>query len=367
MQKKHWIGLLLIVIAVVGVITAVGQRGENEIRIGSILILSGDGASWGEASKNGTDLAVADVNAGGGIEGKRLVVTHEDNGSYAKQSVSAFNKLTDSGINYIIGPNWSTFGLPLVNLAKTKKTVIISPSLGLKDFNEANEYLFNTWPHDETLSRLLADAVFKAGHRRVAIFGVQDVWNKAQTQFFIERFKELGGDVAFLNEPTPTDKDARGAIAKMKTVGSVDAIIMTNSGFSGFATTVRQLKELGVTLPLYSLTIDQQNLSDCGAACEGLNYLTFLTPSKAFEIRYKAIYNREVEIGADSAYDAVMMLAQAMRATHSTDTTVVAKYLAGIKEYEGVSGHLISDGKRAFTKPYKVMQVVHGVPVEVTK
>ncbi len=367
MLKKLWASLTIVLIALVAIVSFSQKSSPNEIRIGSILILSGEGASWGEASRNGIDLAVADINARGGIEGKRIVVTHEDNQSEPKLAIAALQKLNSAGINFVIGPSWSNSGLPLIDLANKSKTLMISPSLGLKDFNEGSPYLFNTWPHDETLSRNLADYIYEAGHHRVVVFGVQDNWTKIQSRAFQERFEQLGGTVALLYEPLSTETDSRAEIAKLKTIVGIDAIVMTDSSFGIFSTTGKQLRELGITSPMYSISPNAQQLTNCMQACEGLEYLTFLTPSTAFETRYKATYNREVEIGSDSAYDAVMMLAKAMEATHSTDTTVVATYLADIKEYQGVSGHLVSDGKRAFTKPYKVMQVVNGEPVDVKK
>ncbi len=371
MNNKVWIGIIAIAVLVVALFGsrqyATNQASQDqEIHIGSILILSGEGASWGEASKNGIDMAVTDINAKGGVLGKQLVVTHEDNQSSASKSVSAFQKLTGSGINFIIGPNWSTFGLPLVDLAKQKKAVVISPSLGLKDFNEANEYLFNTWPHDDALSRKLAEYVYAKGYRNVALFGIQDVWNKTQTQAFSEAFKKLGGTIAFTYEPLISTTDVRSEVAKFKQT-KADAVVLTNSGFSLLPISARQMKDLGVRLPLFSLTLDSKLISDCSGACEGLQFLTFLTPTQEFETRYKQEFKRNVEIGSDSAYDAVMLLAQAMEATKSTDTTVVAHYLARVKEYKGVSGDLVSDGKRAFTKDYKVMVVKDDTPVEVAK
>jgi len=120
-------------------------------------------------------------------------------------------------------------------------------------------------------------------------------------------------------------------------------------------------------LPIYSVTIDDGLLAKCNGKCEGLTFLTYLTPTKNFEQRYKAVYGGDIQMGADSAYDAVMMIAQAMKATKSTDPDKVKDYMSSIKEYDGVSGHLKSDGIRAFTKPYVIKKVVGGKAVTVTE
>ncbi len=371
-MKKYIVAVVIVLILFAGFVFTKNNKGSlkngEEIKIGSILILTGEGASWGESSKNGIDLAVEEINKDGGINGKKLTVVHEDNASEPKKAISAFNKLTDlDGVKFIIGPNWSNSGLPLVDLAKQKKVVMISPSLGVKDFNEANEYLFNTWPHDFILSRNLADYVYEKGFKNVALFGAQDVWVKDQTKNFKERFEELGGKVSFLYEPNTDQTDVRTEIAKLKNNKSIDAVVMTIDGYSLTDVVAKQLKDLSVKLPIFSITIDKKIIADCQNACEGMTFLTFLTPSKSFEEKYVRKYNREVEIGADSAYDAVMMLAKAMRYTKSEDPDIVSKFISSMTNYDGISGKLVSDGKRAFTKDYLIKIVKNGEPVTVSK
>jgi branched-chain amino acid transport system substrate-binding protein len=97
-----------------------------------------------------------------------------------------------------------------------------------------------------------------------------------------------------------------------------------------------------------------------------MEYLSFLTPTAQFRTDYESRFGIPIDIGADSAYDAVMMLAQSIREAASFDPAVVAKELARIKSYEGVSGALKSDGKRGFLKPsYKIQRVVAGKSVDV--
>lgn len=359
--------LLIVVVALLGY----GVRGETEesvISLGGVMILSGEGASWGEASKNGMELAIKDLNERGGVNGKKVRGIYEDDGSDPQKAVSAFRKLVDSDhVKFIVGPNWSKTGLAIAPLADAAKAVVVSPSLGVREFNEASSYLFNTWQHDDILSAKLADIVYAKGHRRVALFGAQDPWVKVQTQAFKARFEELGGKVARVYEPTTETTDERTEIQKVLADKSIDAVVMTTDGYSLTYIGARQLRELGSTLPMFNITVDEKILADCGADCDGMIFPTSLTPTKEFETKYKAAYNREVEIGADSAYDAVMMIAEAMEATNSEDPDVVKEYMASIKTYEGVSGTLVSDGKRAFTKDYLLKRSEGGVPVTIVE
>ncbi len=312
------------------------------------------------------ELAIKEINENGGIDGRPLKGIYEDDGSDPKKSIGAFNKLTGSdGVQFIIGPNWSNTGIALTDLIKQKKVVAISPSLGLKEYNESSDYVFNTWPHDEILSSNLAQYVYDKGYRNVALIGANDVWVKAQTQAFSENFLKLGGKIAFLSELPITQTDVNSEVTKIKNNETIDAVVMTIDGYILTDIFAQRLKEFGVTHPIYSLTVDRHIIDSCEGACEGMTFLTFLTPTTDFEAKYKAAYDREVEIGADSAYDAVMLLAEAFKETNSTDPEQVKVYLGAIKEYDGASGKLISDGKRGFTKPYLIKQVINGVPVTV--
>ena len=343
----------------------VARESTGPIKIGAIMILSGPGASYGEASRNGMALAIEDINNVGGVNGRLFEGIYENDEADPKKTVSAFKKLTTyHGVKFIIGPNWSNTGLAVKDLAKETRTVMISPSLGIKEFNEDNEYLFNTWPHDDILSAELARIVYANGHRRVAILGAEDTWALNQTQAFKQTFEKIGGEVIFVYEPPSGTTDVRAEVAKLNKLNP-DAVVMTSAGYGLLTVYSRQLEEMGVNVPLYPITIPENEIAACGAFCEGMIFPTFLTPTADFYAKYKAKYEREVELGADSAYDAVMMLAEAMKATNSTDPEKVKVYLANFKTFDGASGHLVSDGKRAFTKDHVLKVVRNAVPVDL--
>lgn len=335
---------------------------NDPIMIGSILILSGEGAAWGVASQRGIDMAITDINNSGGVLGRPLVVNHQDDAGDPKQSISAFQQLVNyQGVNLIIGPTWSNLGLPLIKLADHKKIIMISPSLGVADFNESSKFLFNTWPHDFVLSQKLAEHVFSKGHRNIALVGAEQVWVKEQTQAFKERFEELGGSLSLIFEPLPGTTDLRTEALKIHN-SNVDALVSTTDGIIIGSLVAKALKEFGSKLPMYSVTLDQAAIDAAQGGFEGLEFYTSLTPTPEFNNRYENLYNTNIDVGADSAYDAVMMLAEAINKTGSLDSEVVALELTNIKSYQGVSGNLISDGKRAFTKKAVLKKVANGKP-----
>jgi branched-chain amino acid transport system substrate-binding protein len=368
MNKKIIIGIVIIILIVLGVWVSNKNQNNlsaiNEIKIGSILIESGDGASWGEAARNGMDLAIKEINDQGGILGKKVVAIHEDDAGDPAKTVGAFRKLTQTdGVKFIVGPSWSKNGDPIKDLITNE--IVISPSLGNANFNETSKFIFNTWPHDYILSAKLADYVLAKGVKNVAILGANEVWCKAQTMAFKERFEKLGGVVSFVYEPTTDQRDVRTDLLKLKQIKDLQAIVVTSDGYGLTSVYGKQMRDLGIKMPTYSITLDNTVIKNCEGTCNGWEFLTALTPKADFSAKYKSIYNREVEIGSDSAYDAVMLIAKGIKETKSLDTNVVQKYLNNIKTYDGQSGILNSDGKGAFTKDFKTMIIKSGIPVEL--
>src|SRR3989338_5595124 len=103
MKIINWCIFLLVLLA-----SCAGPTGNtvdtNPIKIGSILILSGEGAAWGTAAKNGIDMAVEKINAEGGINGRLIEANHQDDKSDPALSVTAFQKLTQAdGVQIIVG------------------------------------------------------------------------------------------------------------------------------------------------------------------------------------------------------------------------------------------------------------------------
>jgi len=239
---------------------------------------------------------------------------------------------------------------------------MISPNLGVPHFNESSPFLFNTWPHDYILSEKLADFVYGKGHRSVALVGAEQVWVKEQSVAFKKRFEELGGKIAYFTEPLPGTQDLRTEAIKIKNTKDIDAFVSTSDGIVIGSLIAKALKELDVHLPMYTITLDQSAIDASHGGFNGLSFLTFLTPSSEFQKRYEDRYKTNIDIGADSAYDAVMMLAQAIRDSKSEDPETVAQYLSQIREYSGVSGELKSDGRRGFVKAYATKRVKGGRP-----
>ena len=195
MEKKSlWIiGIILVVVIILGVYYS--NQNNNTIQIGSIQMLTGVGAAWGENSVKGIDLAIEEINENGGINGKMLEVIYEDDQSdNAVIAVTAMNSLIQRGIKIIIGPDWSSAGVAVAPVICSNKIIGISATLGVAAFNEECDYVFNFWPSDAIISEKLGEYIYtQGGKRKIAILGSQQVWEQEQAESVRKGFENAGG------------------------------------------------------------------------------------------------------------------------------------------------------------------------------
>ncbi len=335
-----------------------GPAQGQPIKIGAILMLSGTGSNWGTNSQRGAELAVAEVNARGGVNGRPLQVTYEDNqGDSATAAVNGLQKLLAENIKIILGTNWTPSGLAVAPIACDRGVLMISPSLGVRSFNERCDSLFNVWPHDDVLSERLGQWLADKGYKKIAILGSKQEWEQTQSEAVKRGFTEKGGTIVAYELGQKDQKDFRTEVTKIK-ASNPDAVVFTNYSYEQIS--AKQLREQGAKMPFYSILMDDERIKGAHGAFEGTVVITSFTPTAAFKEKFSAKYNEQPDIGADTSYDAVMLIAEAMRKTGSTDPSVLKGYLGSLKNYSGASGALTFDGKRGVTKSAQFQLVKDG-------
>ena len=162
-MKKRLILWIIVAVAVVGAAVWYARRGSDlspaatPIRIGAIDPLTGPFAAYGEPVRDGMLLAVDEINAKGGIGGRKIELLLEDDGGDPKNSVSAFTKLaTVSKVPVVIGPLSSGASMATAPLAERYKVVQLSTLAGTIDLSKAGDYVFRIYPSSEIGSRYIA-------------------------------------------------------------------------------------------------------------------------------------------------------------------------------------------------------------------
>jgi len=332
---------------------------ENTVRIGAIFMLSDFAAEWGEQSQMGADLAVKRINENGGINGKTLEIVYEDNqADDSMTTMTVFRRLRSMGIRIFLGPNWSQSGKAIAPIVCDDDAMMISPSLGVADFNEECDRTFNLWPHDKELSKKLGGELYDQGFRRLAIMGSLQIWENEQAAAVKEGFEGAGGEVVAYEILQMGQRDLRGEVLKVAEA-EPDAVVFTNAG-TDHITAIR-LRELGVPAKFFSVLLDNDRVKAANGAFEETVIISSFTPNDDFRKAFVAEYGEQPDIGSDTTYDAVMLLARAMEETGSEDPEVVSAYINKLDRLKGVSGVMEFDGKGGVNKAPRYMVVRDGM------
>jgi branched-chain amino acid transport system substrate-binding protein len=193
-------------------VLSLSNTDRNIVAVGALLCLTGTCAEWGNESLKGAELAIEELNNQGGLLGKRLkLIAQDSREENPSEAVSGFLKLKNHpNMHYIVGPTWTPAGLAIAPIASKQKNLIVtSPSLGVKEFNEAAPNLFNTWPHDEVSSRKLARFALAQGWKRAAIFSAQQPWTQAQSDAFADEMIKNGGLISKRVDPLETERNLK--------------------------------------------------------------------------------------------------------------------------------------------------------------
>jgi len=274
MNKKAWIGLVIVAVAVAGIVilTVATRSTEKFIKIGAILPLSGDGAKYGEEAQRGIELAVTETNAAGGISGKKVVIVYEDDQGLAKNAVSALKKLASvDKVPVVIGPMYSSTALASAPVAETEKIVLFSPSASSPEYTKAGDYAFRNWPSDIYEGGEMARFAYKKlGLRRVGILTVSLDYGIGLTNVFKNTFEKLGGQVPVQEQYVQGATDFRTQLTKLKGT-NLDAVYLPGY-YNEIGLILKQARELDLQVKFLSCVgfDNPKALEIAGDAAEGV-------------------------------------------------------------------------------------------------
>ncbi len=379
MKKRFLLFSLILMIGLV--LSACASSGSGDtLKVGGIGELTGDIPAVGASFKNGAEMAVADINAAGGLDvgGKKYQVelVLEDNAGKADQSASAAQKLiTQDNVVAIIGPNASRYAIPASEIAESSKTVLISPwstnpktTLDAKT-NEPKKYVFRAAFIDPFQGRVVAKfALENLNAKKAAVlYDVASDYNKGIAEFFKQTFEENGGEVVAFETYTTGDKDFSAQLTKIKDTNP-DVIFLPNY-YSEVPLQIQQAKRLGITAPFLGSDSwgSAELLTLCGADCEGYYFSTHYAADNATPVAkkmidaYKAKYGTTPDDVAALTYDSFGLLWQALQSAGSIDRQAIRDALAKIPNYEGVTGTMqFQEGSGDPIKSAVILQIMNG-------
>ena len=357
MKRMTTLGLAL------GAAIAFASGAQAQIKMGMTGPITGPNAAFGAQLKNGTEQAVEDINAAGGILGQKITLSYGDDVSDPKQGVSIANKFAGDGVKFVIGPFNSGVTMPSSEAYQENGILVITPSATNPKITERGLWnVFRTCGRDDQQGAVAAKYILaKFKGKKIAIVhdkttygqGLADETKKAMNKGGMKEVLYEGVNVG--------EKDYSALVSKIKASGA-DLVYWGGLHTEG-GLIVRQMRDQGIKAPLMGgdgITSDEF-ASIGGPGVEG-TLMTFPPDprknpaAKAAVEKFKA-RKFEPEAYTLYSYAAVEVVKQAAEQAKSLDPKKVAEVIHSGKKFKTVIGELSYDKKGDVTRLDYVMYV----------
>lgn len=348
----------LVIFAVLSIPSCSKKQPESkEIKIGATLPLSGDAAAWGNNTREGIELALNEINKKGGVLGKKLKVIYEDTEALPQKGVNSYKKLVQvDKVVAIIDDSVSSVTLALAPLAQKDHIVILATGATAPAISQAGEYIFRIWNSDSYEGQVAAEYVFNnLGLREVAILYINNDYGKGLEDVFKNKFQKLGGKIVSSQTFDQNSSDMRSQLTKIKATDPKGLYLV---GYpKEIPVALKQAKELSLSVKLIGTVAmqDPKLIESAREAAEGLMFPYPKDPSGehvvTFRKAYQRRYSKEPGITCDVGYDAIMMIAEAVRLSGGFTGENIRNGLNMLRDYLGVSGQMTFDINGDVHKP----------------
>jgi len=343
--------------------------GADGIQVGFFGALTGPTATFALSGKNGSALAADELNAAGGVLGKRIEFVIEDDRNEASEAASAVSKLiTRDHVVALIGENASSRTLAAAPIAQSYGVPIISPSSTNVEVTKKGDYVFRVCFIDSYQGGVLSSFAYRTLNARKAaiLVDARNDYSVGLAAAFRERFEKEGGRIVGEMKYTEGDSDFSAQLTAIRDLQP--DVLFVPGYYTDAGLVARQAKSLGLSATLLGADgWDSPKLAEIGgAAVEGAyfsNHYSVDDPSpvgRRFVDAYRKRYRADPDSIAALSYDAVRLLADAIRRAGSTEGKRVRDALAGTRDFEGVTGRITMDADRNPIKPAVILQVSGG-------
>ncbi len=346
-----------------------GSNGSGTFMIGGIGPLTGGAASYGTSVKQGADIAVAEINAAGGVtvgdQKLKLELNFMDDEATAEKAVTSFNALMDEGANAILGTVTSGAGMGIIELTKEEGILMLTPSgsaAGLTQYDNAFRLCFT----DPLQGVTMANFAKEQGFTKIAvIYNNSDEYSTGMMQAFIDQVATNGGEIVASESFVTDDVDFNTQLAAIK---ATDAqVIFVPAYYNDAAYITTQAKDLGMALPflggdgwdgVIAQTVDP-------AVLEGAIFLSpFLATDsnaaiQAFVTKYNEKYGATPDQFAADGYDSVYVIAAAMTKAGTTKSEDLIAAMTQIN-VDGLTGSMTFNADGEPNKGAKFIEIIGG-------
>lgn len=354
-SSRTRIALLLCAMMMFSLLAGCGSKtatntsaGGDTIKLGFLGALTGSVANYGIPGQKGMQMAIDELNAKGGIMGKKVEGIYYDNKGESSEIANITTKyITVDKVAALVGDPCTGLTKVAADIAQKNKMVIFSAGATGAGVVEIGDYVFRNTLLDSVAAPTVVDwMINQKGWKKLAIItSGNNGYSTALTPIFKEAILAKGGTIVLEESINDGETDFTAQVTKLKNAGA-DALVFTGY-YTEAALIMNEAKKKGLDITMVGGDgLYGQDLAKLGGDAvkeKVIFYAGFSTDQPSAETAkfleaYRAKFNEDPDMFSAQYYDAVMIIAKAMTDAKSTDPSVYKVELAKLKDYPGVSG-----------------------------
>ena len=347
---------------------------ENEIRVGEYGSLTGGTATFGMTTHDGIQMAVDEVNAAGGINGKLVKLIKEDDEGKPEEAATVVEKLiTRDHVQAVLGEVASSNSLAAAPIAQRNGIPMISPSSTNPKVTQQGDYIFRTCIIDPFQGKIMATFARKTLHARTAAV-LRDKsadYSVGLADVFVKEFSGMGGKVLLDQAYQAKDVDFKAQLTTIKQ--AKPDVVYVPGYYTEVGLIAKQARQSGIKVPL--LGGDGWESPELyaigGQALEGSFFSNHCAPDSKdkvvvdFVAKHRAKYQRDPGALTMLGYDAANLLFDAIRRSPSLKGPDLRDAIAATRDFPGVTGKITLNADRDPVKSAVVLKIQGGKAIYV--
>ena len=309
---------------------------QGPIRIGASLSLTGTYAKLGKNQHEGYQLCIKELNAKGGLLGRKIDLVVYDDQSMPPTAVRLYEKLiTEDKVDAVMGPYSSPVSEAAANVTEKYKKVMVMPLAATTSiFKKGRKYAFMIISPAEVYLEGLVDMANKRNLKTIAVVNEDTLFSKAAAAGAIELAKKKGMQVVFTEAYPKGNTDFSALLTKIKAANP--DVVAAATYFDDAVALTRQMKELAVNPKMYGVTVGgdlpefydtlKQNAEYIYGATQWEHTLPYPGNQEFFDT-YKKEFNHEPSYHSTAGYAGCLIYAEGVRRAGSLDADKVREAL----------------------------------------
>lgn len=356
---------VVVVLMVFGLLIA-GCGESKTIKLGAIQPISGQVSAYGTQTRDAINMAIEEINAKGGVLGKKIEMIVEDDEASPDKTKNAFKKLVAKDkVLGIVGALTSKCSLAITQEAQAKKIIMISPSSTNDTVTDAGDYIFRACYNDSFQGQVCAQFAFETlkGKKAAILYDVTNDYSKGLTTNFKQKFESLGGKIVAAESYSTGDKDFNAQLTKIK--AAKPDVLFIPDYYSTVSLIAKQVRTQGMTIPMIGADGWDEITNNAGDEVIDCYYSNHYSPDAndadvtEFVKKYQKKYNITPNALAALGYDATYILVEAIERAGSTDPEKIqAAMMQTDKKY--VTGAITFNEKRNPVKSAVMLRIIKG-------